>query len=638
MFHSNASFTSPTGEVYIPRSKIGAGSFGEVHLIDHPSTGRQLVMKLIPFDSANPAEHKEAKQEVDIMRLNEHGTPHPNIVRYFDSWFQTSTAGGTTVLRILMEYAPNGTLETYLRVRRDEGTRLPETEVMHKSQQLLSALHFCHTVLHVMHRDLKPENILLGQFGELKLADFGISKRMKHSNQACYTQAGTPLYMAPEMLDERPYSFAADVWSLGCVIYEMMALRKLWLPPRANSLFEIHQLIRTKDPDLRSLREGDRYSSQMCRMVARMINKDPARRLTTRQALDLFTMKAPPEAAGDFYRSVHAASRIQNRFRDSLQRRRATAGPAAVRAAAPSTKPAHKPSPRKPAPPPPAPPASTRPAELDVPRTPRSPRGGEDAAMPPLAPQRPFAPLPHRGAPQLFDKGAVSVAVMAAKQAHAQARMNAGARADEPTHVASQLPSPPRTPASARTSPRHHESDHSSSPRSEERLVACDVSDVAYDDTLLLKSSPSSTPSPSPSPRPIKPARGALPPLSRAASVAPMPLAPSRLPQLQPRGVDDHVRAVQDIFRRSRRAKPQMHRAPPQRPVAPYPAMPSSVAAPRASRRLQELAAPPARKMPMSGVPTSTGALPARKPVVPARRPAAGAAVPRFLPRRPAWV
>lgn len=72
-----------------------------------------------------------------------------------------------------------------------------------------------------MHRDLKPANIMLHN-GQVKLGDFGFCKSMNHPDDLSSTMVGSPIYMAPEILKGKDYNIKADIWSLGCVLYEML--------------------------------------------------------------------------------------------------------------------------------------------------------------------------------------------------------------------------------------------------------------------------------------------------------------------------------------------------------------------------------------------------------------------------------
>ena len=76
-----------------------------------------------------------------------------------------------------------------------------------------------------MHRDIKPANILLNKQGLVKLADFNVSKVVDAPDGFLRTQTGTPYYACPEVWQDKPYNFKSDIWSLGCVLYELAALR-----------------------------------------------------------------------------------------------------------------------------------------------------------------------------------------------------------------------------------------------------------------------------------------------------------------------------------------------------------------------------------------------------------------------------
>lgn len=100
---------------------------------------------------------------------------------------------------------------------------IPEELVFYFLFQIISGIAFMHSNF-VLHRDLKPDNILLNKRKIVKICDFGISKEMK--KVYCQTYIGTPLYMAPELINEKCiYNFPADIWSIGCIAYEMCCLK-----------------------------------------------------------------------------------------------------------------------------------------------------------------------------------------------------------------------------------------------------------------------------------------------------------------------------------------------------------------------------------------------------------------------------
>ena len=163
-------------------------------------------------------EQKATMQEVEVLKRLQ----HPHIVAYVDSYRDGDN------LCILMEYASDGDLASRIAAKKRAGAHFSETEVLTILHQAASALACCHHTHKLLHRDLKPANIFLDD-GEVKLGDFGVSKFLAFSQAKAMTQCGTPLYMSPEMCQGQPYTRAADVWALGCVLYELMTMRAPWV-------------------------------------------------------------------------------------------------------------------------------------------------------------------------------------------------------------------------------------------------------------------------------------------------------------------------------------------------------------------------------------------------------------------------
>ena len=159
---------------------------------------------------------------------------HNNIVAYRDSF--VDYAGDK--LCILQEFCRGGDLAGLISSRRRARSRFSEEEVLSIMRGLVKALAYCHHDLKLLHRDLKPQNVFLkdevvskGAIDEshIKLGDFGISKMLAASQGLAQTQCGTPLYMSPEMCRGEAYDRAADVWALGCIMYELMTFDAPWL-------------------------------------------------------------------------------------------------------------------------------------------------------------------------------------------------------------------------------------------------------------------------------------------------------------------------------------------------------------------------------------------------------------------------
>lgn len=194
---------------------IGRGQYGKAHLVLKESDQTRYIAKTIDLTCLSKKEHETAQQEVDLLRRLE----HPNIVEYKDNFFTGDT------LVIVMMYCEGGDLATYIKDMARKKQRIQEKQVMHYFVQVLQALQHIHNE-RILHRDLKTSNLFLtNQYRIVKLGDFGISRVLEGSIEAAITVVGTPYYMSPEVCENKPYTFKSDVWSLGCVLYELCMLK-----------------------------------------------------------------------------------------------------------------------------------------------------------------------------------------------------------------------------------------------------------------------------------------------------------------------------------------------------------------------------------------------------------------------------
>ena len=279
-------FITPSGLNLYQDRLLGKGSYGAAVAV-RDARGNMYCVKEVAIQVRDETAKQNALREVEMMRV---ASPHPNVVAFYESWFDRNR------LCILMEYAPGASLDVLLRTHTTRGMHLPPTKVRHYTEELVLALQHCHDTLGIMHRDIKPGNILIDSLGTLKLADFGLSKALGPNNLAT-TFCGSPLYMSPEQLTEgENYSFSADMWALGCVIYEMMALRSPWVHPDDDA----HQLtfpslmhrILHSAPDYAPLLVH--YPDRLVRVAKWMLRRDPARRATAVDVAELLDMAAPP--------------------------------------------------------------------------------------------------------------------------------------------------------------------------------------------------------------------------------------------------------------------------------------------------------------------------------------------------------
>merc|ERR1719352_1685519 len=131
-----------------------------------------------------------------------------------------------------MEFADGGDLKGAIDERKSLPGHFSEAEALQMFSQCCLALQHVHS-RHILHRDLKSQNIFMTRAGVVKLGDFGIAKVLDNTHGEAVTMIGTPVYLAPEVCDSRPYGMKADIWSLGVVLHEILALES---PFRADNM------------------------------------------------------------------------------------------------------------------------------------------------------------------------------------------------------------------------------------------------------------------------------------------------------------------------------------------------------------------------------------------------------------------
>ncbi|XP_063359565.1 serine/threonine-protein kinase fused isoform X1 [Cydia amplana] len=237
-------------------SFVGEGSFGRVFKAKNKESDVVVALKVIRKKGRSSKDLKNLRQECDIQRTLE----HPNIIRMIDS-FDTESE-----LVVVTEYAEKE-LHSILA---KEGC-LNEEQVKKITWDLVSALYYLHSH-RVLHRDLKPQNVLLDSSGCAKLCDFGLARIMTNSTHILTSIKGTPLYMAPELIDEKPYDHQADLWSLGCIVYELMAGQP---PFYTMSILQLVRMIRHKPVQWPSF-----ISKEARSFLQGLLHKDPMKRMT----------------------------------------------------------------------------------------------------------------------------------------------------------------------------------------------------------------------------------------------------------------------------------------------------------------------------------------------------------------------
>ncbi|KFO25437.1 Serine/threonine-protein kinase Nek2 [Fukomys damarensis] len=258
-----------------------------------------LVWKELDYGSMTEAEKQMLVSEVNLLRE----LKHPNIVRYYDRIIDRSN----TTLYIVMEYCEGGDLASVITKGTRDRQYLDEEFVLRVMTQLTLALKECHRRSDsghtVLHRDLKPANVFLDGKRNVKLGDFGLARTLSHDMSFAKTFVGTPYYMSPEQMNRMSYNEKSDIWSLGCLLYELCAL----MPP--FTAFNQKELAG-------KIREGKfrripyRFSDELNDLITRMLDLKDYHRPSVEEILEnpLIADMVAEEQQGQLERREHRAA------------------------------------------------------------------------------------------------------------------------------------------------------------------------------------------------------------------------------------------------------------------------------------------------------------------------------------------
>ncbi|XP_063246781.1 serine/threonine-protein kinase Nek2 isoform X2 [Prinia subflava] len=239
---------------------IGAGSYGKCRKVRRKADGKILVWKELDYGAMTESEKQMLVSEVNLLRE----LRHPNIVRYYDRIIDRSS----TTLYIIMEYCDGGDLASLIAKCAKERHFLDENFVLRVLAQLTLALKECHRRSDggvTVHRDLKPANVFLDSKQNVKLGDFGLARILHHDTSFATTFVGTPYYMSPEQMNYMSYNEKSDIWSLGCLVYELCALSPPFTAYNQKELAE-------KIKEGRFRRIPYRYSDELNDLLKEMMN------------------------------------------------------------------------------------------------------------------------------------------------------------------------------------------------------------------------------------------------------------------------------------------------------------------------------------------------------------------------------
>ena len=244
---------------YTILKQLGAGAFATVYAAEESQTLTQVAVKAIAKSKIrSPVEFELIQREVALMR----SIDHPLITSFFE------VLDDPQYFYIIMELVPNGNLLDYINRRKG----LKEDEAKRIFCQIVSVLDYLHSEKKIAHRDLKCENVLLDKHLNIRITDFGLSRTFDANNPFLQTTCGSPAYVAPEIIREKPYTSAADIWSLGVLLYAMVCGT---LPFSGDSVSLMLQSILTDQPRIPTT-----LSPELRKLLKQLLTKDPHARIS----------------------------------------------------------------------------------------------------------------------------------------------------------------------------------------------------------------------------------------------------------------------------------------------------------------------------------------------------------------------
>ena len=249
-------------------SKLGEGAYSTVYKVKRIIDGEIYALKKVKLLNLSEKEKENSLNEVRILA----SVKSNFVVSYKEAFFDEKD----NTLCIVMEFADRGDLYQKIVQHKKSAVFFEESDIWRIFIQLVKGLKALHD-LKILHRDMKSANVFLFSNGSAKLGDLNVSKVARKG--LGYTQTGTPYYASPEVWKDKPYNNKSDVWSLGCVLYEMITLRP---PFRAQNMEGLYQKVIKGQYN----KIPERFSDDLFQIVQFLLQVNPNNRPSCEEILN----------------------------------------------------------------------------------------------------------------------------------------------------------------------------------------------------------------------------------------------------------------------------------------------------------------------------------------------------------------
>ena len=253
--------------------ELGKGSYATVYKVKSHLNSNIYVMKKMELNHLKPRQQQECYREVSILRK----VSHQHIIKYYSSFLENE------VLYIIMEYAELGDLYSLIKHYKRHSKYFDEIDLWRIASDILSGLEYLHSQK-IIHRDIKCLNLFITKDRHIKIGDLGVSTITSGMDNLHYTRVGTPLYISPELVKQKPYDYKTDIWSFGCSLYHLASLEP---PFSGGNLIVLGNNIVKGVP--KSL--PHQYSNELRAYIDKMLEKKPEKRPSAKEALELIPME-----------------------------------------------------------------------------------------------------------------------------------------------------------------------------------------------------------------------------------------------------------------------------------------------------------------------------------------------------------